>query len=163
MKYIYIGKIVNTHGIRGEVRILSNFKFKDKIFVKDMNIYIGKNKDKEVINTYRPHKQFDMITMNGYSNINEVLKYKGELVYIDSDDLKLDKDEYLDEDLINLDVIINNEVVGKVKRVEIYPKQSFIVVKTEKKDCLIPYVSDIIEEIDFKEGFIRIKNIKGLI
>lgn len=163
MKYIYIGKIVNTHGIKGEVRMLSSFKFKDKVFIKDMPIYIGKSKDKEIINTYRPHKQFDMITMNGYSNINEVLKYKGEAVYIDSDDLKLDKDEYLDEDLINLDVIINNEVVGKVKRVEIYPKQSFIVVKTEKKDCLIPYVSDIIEEIDFKEGFIRIKNIKGLI
>ena len=163
MKYIYIGKIVNTHGIKGEVRILSNFKYKDKVFIKDMIIYIGKNKDKEVINTYRPHKQFDMITMDGYSNINEILKYKGEAVYINKDDLKLDKNEYLDEDLINLDVIIDNNVVGKVKGVEIYPKQSFIVVKTEKKDCLIPYVSDIIEEINFKEGFIRIKNIKGLI
>ena len=163
MKYIYIGKIVNTHGIKGEVRLLSNFKYKDKVFIKDMIIYIGKNKDKEVINTYRPHKQFDMITMNGYSNINEILKYKGEPIYINKDDLKLDKDEYLDEDLINLNVIINNNVVGKIKRVEIYPKQSILVVKTEKKDCLIPYVSDIIEEINFKEGFIRIKNIKGLI
>ena len=163
MKYICIGKMVNTHGIKGEVRILSNFKYKDKVFVKDMSIYIGKNKDKEIINTYRPHKQFDMITMVGYSNINQVLKYKGELVYINKEDLKLNKDEYLDEDLINLRVIINNLVVGRVRRVEIYPKQSFLVVKTEKKDCLIPYVSDIIEEINFKEGFIRIKNIKGLI
>ena len=163
MKYIYIGKIVNTHGIKGEVRILSNFKYKSKVFIKDMIIYIGKNKDKEIINTYRPHKQFDMITMNGYSNINEILKYKGEPVYINKNDLKLDKNEFLDEDLINLDVIIDNNIVGKVKRVEIYPKQAFIVVKTEKKDCLIPYVSDIIEEINFKEGFIRIENIKGLI
>ena len=163
MKYIYIGKIVNTHGIKGEVRLLSNFKFKDKVFVKDMPIYVGKNKAKEIINTYRPHKQFDMITMIGYSNINEILKYKGELVYINKEDLKLDKDEYLDEDLINIDVIIGDEVVGKVKKIEIYPKQSFLVVKTEKKDCLIPYVSDIIEEINFKKGFIRIKNIKGLI
>ena len=163
MKYIYIGKIVNTHGIRGEVRLLSNFKYKNKVFIKDMIIYIGKNKDKEVINTYRPHKQFDMITMNGYSNINEILKYKGEPVYINKDDLKLDKNEFLDEDLINLNVIIDNNIVGKVKRIEKYPKQSILVVKTEKKDCLIPYVSDIIEEINFKEGFIVIKNIKGLI
>ena len=163
MKYIYIGKIVNTHGIRGEVRLLSNFKYKNKVFIKDMIIYIGKNKDKEVINTYRPHKQFDMITMNGYSNINEILKYKGEPVYINKDDLKLDKNEFLDEDLINLNFIIYNNIVGKVKRIEKYPKQSILVVKTEKKDCLIPYVSDIIEEINFKEGFIVIKNIKGLI
>ena len=44
MKYIYIGKIVNTHGIKGEVRLLSNFKFKDKVFKKGMTIYIGKDK-----------------------------------------------------------------------------------------------------------------------
>ena len=163
MKYIYIGKIVNTHGIKGEVRILSNFKFKDRVFIKDMPIYIGKNKDKEIINTYRPHKQFDMITMIGYSNINEILKYKAEPVYINKEDLKINTGEYLDEELINLDIIINNEIIGKVKKIEIYPKQSFLVVKTEKKDCLIPYVSDIIEEINFKKGFIRIKNIKGLI
>ena len=44
MNYVYIGKIVNTHGIRGEVRLLSNFRYKDKVFIKNMNIYIGKDK-----------------------------------------------------------------------------------------------------------------------
>ena len=163
MNYIYIGKIVNTHGIKGEVRILSNFKYKDKVFVKDMNIYIGKDKIREVINSYRPHKQFDMIIMDGYNNINDVLKYKGSSVYVNKDDLKLENNEYLDEDLIGLNVIIDNKIIGIIKRVEYYPKQSLFVVKTSEKDCLIPYVSDIIEEVNLSEGFIRFKDIKGLI
>ena len=163
MKYLYIGKIVNTHGIKGEIRILSNFKFKEKIFIKGMKIYIGKNKVEETINTYRHHKQFEMITMDGYSNISEVLKYKQQQVYINKDDLKLDSNEYLDEDLIGLNVKVNNNIVGSIKRIEKNPHQDLLVVKTTKKDCLIPYVSDIIEEINFKEGYISIKDIKGLI
>ena len=98
MEYLHIGKIVNTHGIKGEVRLLSDFKFKNKVFVNDFIIYIGKDKIKEVINSYRPHKQFDMITLKGINNINDVLKYKGSKVYILKEDLMLDRDEYLDED-----------------------------------------------------------------
>lgn len=163
MKYLYIGKIVNTHGIKGEVRLLSNFKYKDRVFKKDMTIYIGESKDKEIISSYRHHKQFEMICMQGYDNINQILKYKGLKVYINKDDLKLAKDEYLDEDLIGLDVIIDNNVIGKIKRIEKYPHQDLIVVKVKEKDCLIPYVSDIIEEINLSDGYITIKNIKGLI
>ena len=47
MKYIRIGKIVNTHGIKGELRLLSSFKYKDKVFKKDMKLYVGK--DKEIV------------------------------------------------------------------------------------------------------------------
>ena len=72
---IYIGKIVNTHGIKGELRILSNFSSKNKVFIPQMPIYI--DNQKEIINSYRHHKMFDMITLKNYNNINEVLKYKG--------------------------------------------------------------------------------------
>ena len=51
MEYIYVGKIVNTHGIKGELRLLSKFPYKDKVFINNMTIYIDK-KDKEIINTY---------------------------------------------------------------------------------------------------------------
>ena len=59
--YIYLGKIVNTHGIKGEIRILSDFDYKDIVFKKDFKIYIGKDKQEETINTYRVHKNYDMI------------------------------------------------------------------------------------------------------
>lgn len=162
MKYLCIGKIVNTHGIKGEVRILSNFKYKNKVFNKDFKIYIGKDKYEEIINSYRPHKQFDMITIKGITNINDVLKYKGNLIYINREDLILNDGEYLDEDLINLSVVVDNEIVGKVVRIEKGPQDRIIVNKNDNL-YLVPYVCDIIKQINLKEGTITLENIKGLL
>ena len=53
MEYVYIGKIVSTHGIKGEIKIISDFDYKDKVFKKGINIYIGQNHCHEVINTYQ--------------------------------------------------------------------------------------------------------------
>ena len=89
MKYIYLGKIANTHGIKGELRILSNFKYKSRVLKKGFKVYIGKEKIEEEIVTYRPHKQFDMITLKGYNNINDVLKYKSLNIFINKEDLIL--------------------------------------------------------------------------
>ena len=163
MEYLCIGKIVNTHGIKGEVRLLSNFKFKEKVFIKDFNIYIGKNKKNEVINSYRPHKQFDMITIKGITNINDVLKYKGEKVYINKLDLKLNKDEYLDEDLIDFKVVVNDKVVGKVLDIDKNSVQKKLIVKKEEKEFLVPLVYGIIKNINLKDGLIVLEDIKGLL
>ena len=163
MKYLCIGKIVNTHGIKGEVRILSNFKYKKKVFVKYFKIYIGKEKHEETIVSYRAHKQFDMIVMDGIFNINDVLKYKGSLVYINKDDLVLDSGEFLDEDLIGSDVLVNEKIVGKVVRVEKDLYQDKIVVNKGGKEYLVPNVCGIIKTINLKEGTITLEDIKGLL
>lgn len=163
MEYLYLGKIVNTHGIKGEVRILSKFKYKSKVFVKYFKLYIGKEKEEVVINSYRPHKQFDMITIEGITNINDVLKYKGRHVFIKRSDLVLDEGEFLDEDLIGLKVIMNDKVNGKVVRVQNDAYQDKIVVNKDEKEYLVPYVCDIIKSIDLKEGTITLEYIKGLL
>ena len=105
--YILVGKIVNTHGIKGEIRILSSFDRKDLAFKVGNSLYIGDNKIEEKINTYRVHKEFDMVSFERYSNINEVLKYLKQNVYIKREDLKLNDNEYILEDLINMDIIDN--------------------------------------------------------
>ena len=156
MELIKIGKIVNTHGIKGEVRILSKFPYKDKVFIKGMNIYIDNNK--EVINTYRRHKNFDMITMDGYSNINEVLKYKGKYVYVNKEDIKLE-DNYLDEDLIGLDIYVDDEYKGKLINIERYDKNVILIVNGER-EYLVPY--SLIDKIDINNKKIYIKDIEGL-
>lgn len=160
MRYIKIGKIVNTHGIKGELRILSRFAHKEEVFKVDMPIYIEKE-NKEIINSYRKHKNFDMITFKGYNNINEVLKYKGKDAYVKDEDIKLSSDKYLDEDIIGLDVIFDNKVIGIVSNIERYDKISFLVVLGEK-ESLIPYNYDLIEKIDILNNKIYIKYIKGL-
>ena len=162
MKYINIGKIVNTHGIKGELRLLSDFKYKDKVFKKDFIIYIGKDKVEEKIISYRKHKNFDMICLEGYTNINEVLKYKGMYAFINKDDLVLDENNYLNEDLLGIEVIVNNEVIGVVSDIEKNANQELIVVRTSKKDYLIPYVDYFINKIDIVNRKIYVNDIKGL-
>lgn len=160
MEFVCLGKIVNTHGIKGEVRILSQIRYKDRIFVKGMPIYIGRKKVPEVIDGYRVHKNFDMITMDGYHNINEVLKYKGQLVYIKRDDLKLEEGEFLDTDLIGMRVFMDDKEMGVVKKVLI-ERQDKLVVDTGKRDVYVPYVKGVIQRIIPGEGII-LENIHGL-
>ena len=163
MEYLYIGKIVNTHGIKGEVRILSKFKYKSKVLTKYFKIYVGPNKIEETINTYRPHKQFDMITIEGITNINDILKYKGKNVYIKRSDLVLGENEYLDEDLIGLDVIMNDKTYGKVVKIRHDLHQDKIIVNKEGTECLVPYVCDIIKNINLQEGKLTLEYIRGLL
>ena len=160
MTLIKIGKIVNTHGIKGELRLLSKFPYKDKVFINNMKIYIDK-KDIEVINTYRKHKNFDMITLKGYSNINEVLKYKGKYVYVDNNDIVLDN-KYLDEDLIGLNVIYEDNDKGIITDIERYDKTVLFNIKGNDKEYLIPYNDNLIDKIDINDKKIYIKDIKGL-
>jgi len=136
---------------------------KDKIFKKGFPLYIGHTKEKEIINTYRPHKQFDMVTFNNYNNINEVLKYKGEYVFINKEDLELNSNQYLNEDLIGLEVITQNKSLGTLKKIEKYSsKYETLVVENNGKRILIPYNFDIIEKIDLDNKKILVKYIKGL-
>ena len=161
MTLIKIGKIVNTHGIKGELRLLSKFPYKNKVFINNMKIYIDK-KDIEVINTYRKHKNFDMITLKGYSNINEVLKYKGKYVYVDNNDIVLDNNKYLDEDLIGLKVIYEDNDKGIITDIERYDKTVLFNIKGNDKEYLIPYNDNLIDKIDINDNKIYIKDIKGL-
>lgn len=162
--YILIGKIVNTHGIKGELRLLSDFKYKEKVFLQNRKIYIGDEKHEEMIKTYRHHKIFDMITLYGYDNINEVLKYKNKNVYVKRNDLEFDKEEFLDEDLINLSVIFNNQEVGHVLAIrQINPKSKVIEAIINDKLTLIPYHNDFIKEVDLDNKKIEMNLIEGMI
>ena len=71
MKYVLVGRLVNTHGLKGEVRILSEFKYKDRVFLPGMKIYIGKDKVCEEIVSYRHHKIFEMMILIRYLSIRE--------------------------------------------------------------------------------------------
>lgn len=144
MKYIFIGRIVNTHALKGEVRIVSDFEFKDRIFKENTILYIGENKDKEIIETYRKHKQFDMVKFKGIDYINDVLKYKGSKVYIDESILNLKDDEILISELINMDVYNDNKYIGKITEYRSDNGNNMLRVNNK----LIPYNKDFITKID---------------
>ena len=154
MKYINVGKLVNTHGLKGEVRILSNFRHKKNVFVKGMKLYIGKKKEEFTINTYRFHKIYDMVTFDGFNNINEVEYLKGLNVYINEDDLKLDNEIYSGK-LIDFSVICENKEIGKVTEIIDTPANE--VIRVNEK-ILIPYVDEFIEKIDLENKILYVKS-----
>ena len=158
MQYIFIGEIVNTHGIKGEVKIISDFKYKDKVFVKGMNLYIGKNKENVVISSYRKHKNYDMVTFENINDINDVLIYKSENVYIDKSSIKIDG--YFDEDIIGLDVYVKDTYKGKVTDIMKTKAHDIIVIDNHK--YLVPYIDEFVKKIDIDNKRIEIVEMKGL-
>ncbi len=163
MDFIYLGKLTNTHGIKGEVRILSDFEKKTKVFQKDFNLYLGTNKDKYIINTYRVHKNYDMVTFKDINNINDIEKYKGMKVYINKDDLKLKTGDFLYQDLIGIDVYDEeNVLIGKIIDY-MYNKANILLQVDGTKQFYIPYVAEYIDKVDINNKKIKVKNVKGLI
>ena len=158
MDYVYIGKLVNTHGIKGEVRILSNFEYKDKVFVKEMPLYIGENKEKVTISAYRPHKNFDMCMFKEYNYINDVIKFKGKKVYILRDSLDL-KEKLLDEDFISLRCIYKNKTIGYIT--SIINNNGYKLFDIDGK--YVPFNENFLERIDIQKKEIYLKNLEGLI
>lgn len=161
-EFIYVGKIVNTHGLKGEIRIISDFEYKDKVFVPNFPIYIGRKKEKEIIKTYRHHKSFEMITMDGYNYIDEVLRYKGLYVYIRKEDLKLNSDEFLESDLIGLNVIVDNNLSGTVTDIRDTGNNKILVIDYNDKNVFVPYQKEFIDSVDLNKKQIVIKPIKGM-
>ena len=156
--YVYVGKIINTFGIKGELKVLSDFEFKEKVFKKDFNVYIGNEKIKEVVNTYRHHQEYELLTLMGYNNINDVLKYKGNEIYIKRSDLKLEDNEYLLSDLIDLDVYDEDKYIGKV--IDYTKTKEYFLIKVHlDKDYYIPCISHFIKNVDLKNK--RIDTNKG--
>lgn len=160
MDYVYIGEIVNTHGLKGEVKVISNFKQKDLVFIPNMPVYIGNNKDMETIISYRPHQKFDMISFVNIKHIEDVLKYKGKSLYIKRSDLKYDG--YLNEDLIGLNVYQNDKLIGSVKEILTTNAHEILVIIGKKK-YMVPNISEFILNVDLKNNRIDIKYMKGLI
>ena len=163
MEYICIGKIVQTHGIKGELRIKSRFLKKDKVFKKGFTLYLGDDKKPEVINSYRPHKDFDMVTFEGYDNINQVLDYLKLLVYAKKEDIELNEDEYILEELVGLNVIEDGLCLGKVNEIVYNNSNILLNVISENKSFYIPNNPNFIKKVNLNDKEVIVENAKGLI
>lgn len=152
MKKVVIGKYVNTHGIKGEIRIKSNFLYKDRVFKVGNEIIIDKP---YIITSYRVHKDYDMVTLEGINSINDIINLKNSLVYIDRDKY-LNVDDYLDSDLIGFKVC-NSNLDLIVTDISYITKNKKLLVANDK---LIPF--ELIEDIDKNKKVITIKDVIGL-
>lgn len=160
MDTVYIGKIVSTHGIKGELRIISDFPYKNKVFKVGNSLWIeGKE---YVIETYRTHKNYDMVTFNQFHNINDVLFLLQKEVFFSKKDLSLDDNEVLDEELLTFEVVTEDGQKGFVKEIFMASETNKILRIELDREILIPMTSPMILKIDKKNKRIIIQLIEGI-
>jgi 16S rRNA processing protein RimM len=166
MDYTIIGKIINTHGVKGELKIYPMTGDVDR-FLNLENIYIGEDKKSLTVEKARFHKSFIIIKLKEYDNINEVLIYKEEYIYVDDEDkLILPEDSYFIEDLIDCKVFdLDNIEIGHIKDIIHTNKDDVYVIKSsfDDKEYLIPAVKEFIKQIDIKSNLVIIDPIEGML
>lgn len=160
MDNVYVGKIVNTHGIKGELRILSDFPFKEKVFKVGNKLIIDGLE--YVIKSYRVHKNFDMVTLDDYKDINDVLFLLRKKVYFSKEALNLADDEVLDEELLTFKVLTNEGKTGIIKEIFFASRDNKILRVKFDKEILIPYNSPMIVKIDKNKKELYVELIDGM-
>lgn len=166
MKLNLIGIIVGTHGIKGELKVKSDSSFNR--FGSGSNLILKKNNEiiEITINTHRKHKDYDLITFDGLTNINDVLKYLGYEVYIDVEGLdELNENEFYFDDLIGLDAYnVSGELIGTVIDINEVPQGVLLEIrKIDKTVTLIPFVDEFIKKVNIDDRKIIISPIEGLL
>ncbi len=155
------GKIVNTHSLRGEVRIFPYCDDADFLCEFD-TLYIN-GEPKDVVSA-RVHKGQALIKFDGITDINMAEALVGSIVFIDKDDIELEEGRYFIEDLKGCEVfdIDSGESYGKVTNVIQTGANDVFEVTSEQKTVLVPKIDDVVKEIDIDKKRIVIKALKGL-
>ena len=160
-RYLEAGKIVNTHGIRGELKIQPWADGPE--FLKGFRKLYVDGKPFEVISA-KVHKGCVIAAFAGIDNIDSANLLRNKIVFIDREDAKLPKGAYFLQDLIGLPVINDetDETIGALTETINMPASDVYVIKGENGEILVPAVPEFIKKVDTEAGFIRIKFIEGM-
>ncbi len=168
MKKVFnIGKIVNTQGLKGQVRVYPYTNYKER-FEEIDKIYLDEElKSFLEIESVGYKKNLVILKLKGYNHVSEVERFKDRDIFIDRETQgqDLEEDEYFIVDLIGLKVIDENlGEIGVLKDVLQNTGQDLYVVKRPKgPDVLIPYVDAFFKEIDIEEGIIHVTLWEGML
>lgn len=162
---ITIGRLVGFHGVRGEVKVLSDSDFTVERFQPGQTVHI-KNKNLK-IEKYRTHKNFHLLTFEGITNINEVEGLKDSDVQQDAEgvELTLEEGEFHFSEIIGLSVHTDDgKEVGRVTDIFQTGANDVWAVRDENNiEYMIPYIEDVVKEIDLENEKIIITPMEGLL
>lgn len=168
MKFVSVGKILNFHGIQGEAKVGVSKNQQDFVCsLKEVFIKIGSDYKKFELASVRLNKNFALMKFKGINSINDLLVYKGSLLFVEETMIResLGEDEFLIDELTGLEVHdLKGEFIGVVVGVSNNGTQDLISVKSKsKKISLVPFVKELVPTVDIKGKKIVVNNIEGLI
>lgn len=158
-QYIEAGKIINTHGVKGEVKI-DVWLDSPELLKKAKTIYV-ENKPVKLVSA-RVHKGLLIAELEGVCDVNAAMCLKSKPVFINRADLKLPKGAYFIQDILGAEVVTEGgEKVGRLEEVFETPASMIYVVRGEREH-LIPAVPEFVLKTDAVNGVITVKLIEGM-
>lgn len=161
--FLEIGKIVGTHGLKGEVRIepwcdspefLSQFK----------TLYFDGGKTAIKVSA-RPHKRIAIAKLKGVDTVEQADLLRGKVLWMNRNDTSLKKGEYYIQDLMDCKVvdIDSNIEYGIITDVfKTGANDVYEITDKESRKYLIPVIPDVVKNVDVYSGEIKIKPLKGI-
>jgi 16S rRNA processing protein RimM len=167
-KLFTVGKIVNTHGIRGELKIVPETDFPER-FAEGSELVIVDAQQKQTpvkVQASRLHKNMYILKFEKYDNINDVEKYKGSLLKIEGKYQEpLDEGEYYYHEIMGCKVITDEgQELGLITEI-LTPGANdvWVVSRPQKKQLLLPVIDDVILEVNVADKIVRIHLMEGLL
>ncbi|MCA1232431.1 ribosome maturation factor RimM [Bacillus velezensis] len=169
-RWFNVGKIVNTHGIKGEVRVISKTDFAEERYKPGNTLYLfaegAAEPIKVTVSAHRLHKQFHLLQFKEMPSLNEVEHLRNMVIKVPEEDLgELEEDEFYFHEIIGCEVMSEDgELIGTVKEI-LTPGANdvWVVQRNGKKDALIPYIASVVKDININEKKIKIHVMEGLI
>ena len=179
--YLETGKIVSTHGIRGEVKVLPwadapEFLLKFKTFylvgggVLDApNLSIPDTRGPSgtpapttlAVESARVQKTMVLIKFKGIDTVEEAQKLRDKVLFIARDDPHIPAGTVFHADLIGLPVRAHGEEIGTIREILSMPSSDVWVVRGEH-EYMIPQVKAFVPSLDFSKGYIEVNLIEGM-
>ena len=158
-QYIEAGRIVNTHGVAGEVKI--EVWLDSHQFLKSFKCCFIDRREVKLLSA-RVHKGFLIVKLEGVEDVNAAMALKGRTVFIDRADARLPKGAFFLQDIIGAAVVDESgSEIGKLVDVMETPASNVYVVKGEREH-LIPAVPEFILSTDADNGIITVHLIEGM-
>ncbi|MCI6320964.1 MAG: ribosome maturation factor RimM [Clostridiales bacterium] len=161
LETIKVGRIVNAHGIRGEVRVQP--RDGDPAFLtRFKTFYIDGQPVSPTTN--HVHKSLVLMKFPGVEDMNAALTYKDKDLYIRRADARLPEGAYFDDELLGMGVFdaATGEELGKLTAVENYPAHKVYTVKG-RREYLIPAVKDVfIKSVDLDRDRMEVQVWEGM-
>ena len=168
MNYFNVGKIVNTQGLQGEMRVLSVTDFAEERFKKGNILALFDKKDQFVMDveiaSHRKVKNFDIIKFKGMYHINDIEKFRDFTLKVREEDLTdLEDGEFYYHEIIGLEVYENDVLLGTIKEI-LQPGANdvWVVKRKGKRDLLLPYIPPVVLRIDIEQGRVDVEIPEGL-
>ncbi len=160
-KFLEAGQIVNTHGIKGEVKIVPWCDTPDFLCDFDVLYIDGKAVDVELS---RVHKTNVIAKLAGVNDVDAAIAIKNKIVSIDRSDVELPEGRHFIADLIGLEVrdADSDTVLGIIDDVLTPPASEVYVVKGNGKEYMIPAVDEFVIETNVDSGYVRVHLIEGM-